>query len=37
MTVREAVVVFSVIVLVLLGLTIAGYFNGAWQVDPLNK
>jgi hypothetical protein len=37
MTVREAIVAFCLIVLVLFGLTVASYLNGAWQVDPLNK
>lgn len=31
MTVREGIVVFFVIVLVLFGLTIAGWLNGAWE------
>jgi hypothetical protein len=37
MTAREGIIVFCLIVIVLLGLVVAGYLNGAWQVDPLNR
>jgi hypothetical protein len=33
MTVREGIIAFGLIMLVLFGLTVAGYFNGAWERD----